>query len=149
MHFLCPSCILFFKRDLARALLRIWFVALVCLSFSQNLHHIMSYSQFCVTIQFKISKEFYKNSPQIPKKIFKKFFKKFPQNLKNFPNNSKKIMTHAYRSKSFSSLLVLKIDLFCLKIFKVLFQENNYRISSYSLCPWIVSAESKSVWLCG
>ena len=44
---------------------------------------LMSYSQFCVSVQFKIPKELLKNS--------------------------KKILTHTYRSKSFSNLFWVKI----------------------------------------
>ena len=120
MHFLCPSCILFFKEDPSRALLRIWFVPLVfVLSASVKIciiSYFMSHTQFCVSVQFpknsqKIPKKFPKNAPKIPKDskiIHKKFAKMSSENspkiLWRFPNNSKKNLTRAYRSKSFSSL---------------------------------------------
>ena len=88
----------------------------------------MSHWQLCVSMQFKILKEFQKNSKRIPiefpknsQRICKKFQKlRTPQPYipKEFPKNSQKIskefekkkkksqkiLTRAYRSKSFSSL---------------------------------------------
>ena len=102
-----------------------------CLSFSQNLHHFMSHSQFCVSMQFKIPKEFPKNSQRIPtinlqqcyaiqnsQRIPKQFPNNFPKipkklnffkNSKRIPKNSQKVLTRAYRSKFFSSLLYLTL----------------------------------------
>ena len=94
-----------FKRDLARALLRILFVVnvLSCFSFSQNLHPFISYSQLFVSMQFKIPKEFnknfyrisrkfQKNSQKIPQKFTKKFQiipPKFPKKFqKKFPKKT-------------------------------------------------------------
>ena len=53
----------FFKRNIARALLRIWFVVLVlvCLTFSQNLHHFMDIDNFVSIYNLK----FPNNSKQI------------------------------------------------------------------------------------
>ena len=57
-----------------------------CLSFSQNLHHFMSHSQFCVSVQFKIPKEFQKNSERIPKE--------FPKNSQKFPKKLPRLWKH-------------------------------------------------------
>ena len=99
---------LVFKRDLARALLRIWFVLSLSLFLltSQKLPQFMSHSQLCVSqhLLFEIPKEFTKNSqirilklyipklfPQNQPKNSEKFLQKIPQkNLKKFQTNSQK-----------------------------------------------------------
>ena len=95
-------------------------LCLVC--FSQNMHHFIFHVTYTILRQFEIPKEFPKNSQRIPKEfpknsqkipkdskiIHKKFPKMSSENsqkiLWRFPNNSKKKLTRAYRSKSFSSL---------------------------------------------
>ena len=77
---------LFFKRDLARALLRIWFVVLfLCLSLSQKLHNFMSQSQLKVwNLRFpKNSKRIIKNFPKNPKPEPPNHIS--PQNIQRIP----------------------------------------------------------------
>ena len=71
----------------------------------------MSKTQVSVSMHFRIPKEFKKNSRRIQKKFQynfqrtpKGFLEYFKINLKQLPNNFPKILTRAYRSKSFSSL---------------------------------------------
>ena len=72
------------------------------------------------TPQPYIPKEF--PNQRIPRKFLKNFQripKKFPKNSQKIPKKSQKNLTRAYRSKSFSSLLVIGRWMFC---------------STYSLC---------------
>ena len=86
----------FFKRDLARALLRIWFVLVLVSPKSQKLHHFKSklpkintYSEppnhTSPKNSNRIIKEFPNNSDRIPKQFQKKIIKNSQRIPKQFP----------------------------------------------------------------
>ena len=129
--------IFLFKRDLARALLRIWFVVLVLVSpsvkiciISCHIHNFVS--AFAIRNSQRIPKEFQKNSQIRTLQPYKKIPKKFPKNsqkipkkflkkfFKRFQKDSKKI------TKKFWLVLIGRNPFRACWGFKILFNEKTW-----------------------